>query len=285
MRENKKILKALYGSIVLFGFMSISIEFGLVESILAFFLNPDPFSSIMFHLQNHSDFYKSIALGGLASAIISVIAVQVSIANHKKDTFLRYFLAARRLAGIFERTIFKINYFKDLVKLEELECSNSIFGEQIESFFNEVELNREEGNSLPQYMILLCENTFIPLQEDIKDFLSSVKESGWFNDRKNTMDWNEQFYSSICQKCVRIFSEEIDDKYNINKVFTELYRKGFLSSNYPKYIRRLDDKTNNIESEKRHNRKRLEYKQLIDKVFLDGSLQWEESAKKESDSD
>lgn len=267
MRDEKNILSALYLSIIFLGFISISIEFDLVEYILALFLKPDLVSSIMLHLQNHSDFYKSIALGGLASAIISVITAQVSIVNHKKDTYLRYLSAARRLAGTFELTILEIDHFKDLEELDEIGFSNDVFKQQIDLFLEEVEMNQEEGNSIPEYIIRVCEDTFIPLQDDIKVFLSSMKESPWFKDSVNTVEWEKEYYRRICRKCVRVFILELDTKYGINKITAELYHNKLLSSYYATYVNRLKDRLNKIDSEKRYNEKRLKYKQLIDDVY------------------
>lgn len=281
MKDNKDTLKILYWIVAVLGVISIIMEFDVIEYIIDLIImdieNLESFSfivSIKAHLQLHGAFYENIALGGLASAFISIIAIKVIVNNYKKDYFFKCDSSARKLAALFELAILEIKYFKDLQDLDELERNNNIFGEQINDYIKTIDINQEEDNPMWKEMLVLCNKTFIPVQDDIKVFLSCIKESSWFQKSADSLGWSEMFHKGIWNKCVSDFLDKIDKKYSIFETIQKLYKIKMLSKNEFIYFDQVLESIKKMEVEGRNISKHTEYMISINDAFTEGNRQW-----------
>lgn len=285
VKNNKDTIKKLKLLIVFSGIISVIMEFDLIEKIIDLIikdvedLGPVSFVlSIKAHFQQHGNFYENIALGGLASAFVSIVAVKVFIDNYREEGYLSCNLAAFEMVDALFAVWSIVANFKNINQWEELNYGNQYFKDKTDNFIKTIKEYNEDKNPAWEFYLDIYSKTCIPYQEDIRAFLLAMKESIWFNESAKRLGWKEDFFQRAWYICADKFNDETKIKYNIAILPFQLsHRNVDLSPiNAKSKIRQkvMDNRAKAVYDVKNVSL----YKQLIDNVFENSRAQWEKNA-------
>lgn len=286
LKNNKDTIKILYGIMVALGIISFVLEFDLIECFLGMMLKYlgtqktiyiHSFNMLFIknHLQHHGDFYENLAMGGLASAFIAVVAAKVIINNYKKESYLCYKLAAQGLAEAYRMLIFMLRNFKNINQLQELDESNQYFKNKINEFLSTIEEFNGANEHLWTDLKDISTNTFMPLYDDINAFLSRIKDSIWYREGTKVFGGNEFFYLEAWQECVGRFYAEIKEKYQFKEITLRLSQQKLLSSDIGGLVIINFIEILKAAEARRDAQRNVIYNQLINHAFMSKMTEWE----------
>lgn len=282
MKSNKDTLKILYWIMAVLGVISIIMEFDLIEKIIDLTIRDiedlGPFSfilSIKAHLHQHGDFYKDIALGGLASAVISAVAVKVSISTLLKNISLSYTKAVRELAGAYGQVVDKIKNYENMGQLVGLESSNEYYINSIYIFSEMISKYEDEKfPSMPE-LAQLCKDALIPLAKSVNALIVSVKT--YDNIYRERLHWKEKEFEAAWLKCMQEFYQILDAEYHFDQIDSVFLKHGFNLDRISGYYYDLINNLLKEGDEAIFRGKKLKFDQAIMKTFSNMTIQnfWE----------
>lgn len=233
MKDERKTLKILYWIIAVLGVISFFMEFDVIAKIIDLIIKDvedlGPFSfvlSIKAHLQQHGNFYENIALGGLASAVISAVAVKVSIDILLKNISLSYTRAVREMAGAYGQVLDKIKKYKNLRQLEDLESSNKYFITSIYSFIETIDKHPDENIPSKPELVQLCKDTLIPLAKSISAIIVCIRSHSELY-RKWLVGWKDDDFEVALLRCMQVSYRMLDEEYNFEHINSVFLKYGF----------------------------------------------------------